>query len=98
MLPETVSDLLHGESPPAPPERLRLRDTADVPWQKGGWTLLAERPGRRDRPGLGRQVLEAGDFVCFVAAEDFKEFAEPGYAKTRLLDSASASSTMAPLC
>jgi hypothetical protein len=82
MLPETVSHLLHGESPPATPDRLCLRDTANVPWQKGGWTLLAERPADEIALALvGKFWRPVISFVP-VSVEDFKDFSEPGYAKT----------------
>ncbi len=81
MLPETVSHLLRGERPPAPPERLRLRDTADVPWQNGGWTLLAERPGEEIALGLVGKFWRPVISFAEVPAEAFKAFSEPGYAK-----------------
>jgi hypothetical protein len=81
MLPETVSHLLHGEPPPSPPDRLRLRDTADVPWQNGGWTLLAERPDEEIALGLVGKFWRPVISFAEVPAEDFKGFSEPGYAK-----------------
>jgi hypothetical protein len=50
-LPEVVSNLLHGEPPERPPERMRLRDMPDLPADGGGWTLLGERP--EDEIALG---------------------------------------------
>jgi hypothetical protein len=81
-LPDIVSHVLHGELPPLPPEHLRLRDTAKFPMGEGGWVLLGERP--RDEIALGlvgrfwRPVIE----FAKVTAEQFRDFAEPGYAKT----------------
>ena len=81
-LPELAGHLLHGETPPRPPTRLRLRDTTTLPLGKGGWVLLGERP--RDEIALGlvgtfwRPVIE----FAKVSAGDFRDFAEPGYAKT----------------
>src|SRR6185295_14431888 len=43
-LPDLVSHLLHGEAPAAAPGRLRLRDTASLPQNQGGWILIGERP------------------------------------------------------
>jgi hypothetical protein len=81
MLPEIASDLLHGERPPAAPDRLRLRDLGDVPSQNGGWTLLDERSGEEIALGLvgkfWRPVISYAD----VSSADFKQFSEPGYAK-----------------
>jgi hypothetical protein len=81
MLPEIASDLLHGERPPAAPDRLLLRDLGDVPSQNGGWTLLDERSGEEIALGLvgkfWRPVISYAD----VSSADFKRFSEPGYAK-----------------
>jgi hypothetical protein len=61
---------------------LRLRDTTSISLDKGGWVLLGERP--RDEIALGlvgkfwRPVIE----FASVSAERFRDFAEPGYAKT----------------
>jgi hypothetical protein len=81
-LPEIVSHLLHGEPPRRIPARLRLRDTAQIPPGEGGWVLLGERP--RDEIALGlvgkfwRPVIPFAN----VTAEVFRDFAEPGFAKT----------------
>jgi hypothetical protein len=81
-LPELATHLLPGERPPAAPERLRLRDLADLPRSAGGWTLLAERPGEEIALGLvgrfWRPVIEYAD----VPAPAFTAFSEPGWAKT----------------
>ena len=61
---------------------MRLRDTASIPLGEGGWVLLDERP--RDEIALGlvgkfwRPVIE----FAKVRAEQFRDFGEPGYAKT----------------
>lgn len=81
-LPDIVSHVLHGELPQRPPDHLRLRDTTTFPLEQGGWVLLGERPG--DEMALGlvgkfwRPVIEFAN----VPAERFRDFAEPGYAKT----------------
>jgi hypothetical protein len=81
-LPEVASHALHGEHPPAAPERLTLHDTAQLPAAAGGWILLGERPGEEIALGLvgkfWRPVIEWAQ----VSAEEFAAFAEPGYAKT----------------
>jgi hypothetical protein len=80
-LPSIVSELLHGERP-SMPQSMRLRDAAAVPPEQGGWVLLGER--ENDEIALGmvgklwRPVIEYAD----VPREAFREFAEPGYAKT----------------
>jgi hypothetical protein len=82
MLPDIVSQVLHGEPPQHPPEHLRLRDMTTLPLNNGGWVLLGERP--RDEIALGligkfwRPVIE----FASVTADQFRDFAEPGYAKT----------------
>lgn len=81
-LPDIVSHVLHGELPPGAPEKLRLRDTTTLPAGQGAWVLLGER--ERDEIALGlvgkfwRPVIE----YVSVPAERFRDFAEPGYAKT----------------
>lgn len=45
VLPQVASELLHGERPPAAPERLGLRDLTGLPAAADRWTLLGERPG-----------------------------------------------------
>jgi hypothetical protein len=82
VLPELVSNLLHGERPAGAPKSLHLRDMAELPRAQGGWTLLGEREGEQIAVGLvgkfWRPVIEYAD----VPAEDFTAFNEPGYAKT----------------
>lgn len=82
VLPELVSNLLHGERPVGAPKSLHLREMAELPRAQGGWTLLGEREGEQIALGLvgkfWRPVIEYAD----VPAEDFATFNEPGYAKT----------------
>ena len=82
MLPELVGHLLHGEQPAGPPERVRLRDMADLPMSGGGWALLAERPPEAIALGLvgkfWKPVIEFAD----VTADSFRDFGDPGFAKT----------------
>ena len=81
-LPEMVSHLLHGESMPAPPARLRLRDTATIPMGEGGWVLLGERPRDEIALGLvGKFWLPVIKYAT-VTPTTFRTFDEPGYAKT----------------
>jgi hypothetical protein len=82
MLPELASHLLHGELPPAAPERLRLRDTAEMPADQGGWVLLGERPADEILLGLVGKFWRPVIRYVAVTAERFRDFAEPGYAKT----------------
>jgi hypothetical protein len=82
VLPEIVAHLLHGETPPAAPARLTLRDTTELPASGGGWILLGERPGQELALGLvgkfWRPVIQYAD----VDADQFTAFGEPGWAKT----------------
>ena len=82
MLPELLAHLLHGELPPAAPDRMRLRDTAAVPASEGGWVLLGEQPGEAIALGLVGKFWRPVIAFREVAREDFRDFAEPGYAKT----------------
>jgi hypothetical protein len=82
ILPELVSQLLHGEAPRRAPERLRLRDTPTLPQDQGGWILLGERP--RDEIALGLVGKFWRPVIAYakVSADTFRSFDEPGYAKT----------------
>lgn len=81
-LPEVVGQLLHGERPERPPERMTLRDLGEVPLGDGGWSLLGLREGEEIALGLvgkfWRPVIEFAP----IGAEEFASFAEPGFAKT----------------
>jgi hypothetical protein len=81
-LPEMVTRLLHGESIPSAPDRLRLRDSARVPPALGGWVLLGERPNEEIALGMvGKFWLPVIEYAT-VSRESFRDFAQPGYAKT----------------
>ena len=82
MLPEVAAHLLHGERPPAAPERLRLRDIAALPSEGGGWVLLGERPGEEIALGMVGKLWRPVIRYASVRPEGFRDFAEPGYAKT----------------
>lgn len=81
-LPELASQLLHGEHPAAPPERLTLKGTTELPFDGGGWVLLGEHEGEEMALGLvgkfWRPVIEYAQ----VDAAGFRAFSQPGYAKT----------------
>ena len=82
MLPELAAHLLHGERPPAAPERMRLRDLATLPASDGGWVLLGERPGETIALGLVGRFWRPVIAFREVDRDSFRDFAEPGYAKT----------------
>lgn len=83
MLPEIVGHLLHGEAPEKPPESMRLRDLPTIPMAEGGWILLGERPGQEIALGLvGKFWRPVIEYAPVGAAEEFRAFTEPGFAKT----------------
>jgi hypothetical protein len=82
VLPELVAHLLHGKGLPSRPERLTLRDTAAIDAAKGGWVLLAERPGAEIALGMVGRFWRPVISYAAVSADEFGRFAEPGYAKT----------------
>jgi hypothetical protein len=83
MLPEVVGHLLHGEQPAKPPESMRLRDLPSIPMYEGGWILLGERPGEEIALGLvGKFWRPVIEFARIASADEFRDFDEPGFAKT----------------
>jgi len=80
-LPDAVNQLLHGEIPHAP-ARMRLRDTTSLPLGEGGWVLLGEREHDEIALGLVGKFWQPVITFAHVTAEAFRDFAEPGYAKT----------------
>ena len=83
MLPEVVGHLLHGERPARPPQSMRLRDLPTIPMYEGGWILLGERPGEEIALGLlGKFWRPVIEFARITSADQFREFDEPGFAKT----------------
>jgi hypothetical protein len=83
MLPEVVGHLLHGERPAKPPESMRLRDLPSIPMYEGGWILLGERPGEEIALGLvGKFWRPVIEWARVETAAEFRDFDEPGFAKT----------------
>jgi len=82
ILPEIVSHLLHGETPPQAPKHMRLRETTEIPSGEGGWTLLGERAGDEIALGLVGKFWRPVIPYVRVSAEEFRDFSEPGHAKT----------------
>jgi hypothetical protein len=81
-LPDMLSHVLHGHAPARPPQPLRFHDIARMPLGDGGWALLGERPRDEIALGLvGKFWLPVIPFAK-VAPEDFRDFCEPGFAKT----------------
>ncbi len=83
MLPEVVGHLLHGERPAEPPESMRLRDLSSIPMYEGGWILLGERSGEEIALGLvGKFWRPVIEFAQISTTAEFREFDQPGFAKT----------------
>jgi len=83
MLPEVVGHLLHGERPAKPPESMRLRDMPSIPMNEGGWILLDERPGEEIALGLvGKFWRPVIEWAGVRNADEFRQFKEPGFART----------------
>ena len=81
-LPEIVTHVARGQRVPHAPKRLTLRDMGDIPAGDGGWVLLGERPERELALGLVGKFWRPVIAYAVVDAESFRDFAEPGYAKT----------------
>ena len=71
-----------GSCPPAAPTQLRLLDTTDAPASEGGWVLLGECPGEAIALGLVGRFWRPVISYATVERDDFRDFAEPGWAKT----------------
>jgi hypothetical protein len=83
MVPEVVAHLLHGERPAKPPESRRLRDMPEIPMDEGGWVLLGEREGEEIALGLvGKFWRPVIEFAQIESADQFRQFEDPGFAKT----------------
>lgn len=82
MLPDMVGQVAPWRTAAAPAGASAPARHETLPLGKGGWVLLGQRP--RDEIALGligtfwRPVIE----FASVTADQFRELAEPGYAKT----------------
>jgi hypothetical protein len=82
ILPDMLNHLVHGELPDRPPQQLRLRDLVNIPLEAGGWVLLGERKHDEIALGLvGKFWLPIIEFAA-VSVDEFRDFAEPSFAKT----------------
>ncbi|MDP1849865.1 MAG: hypothetical protein Q8K79_18920 [Solirubrobacteraceae bacterium] len=81
-LPAIVRDLLRGKLPAPPPKQMRLRDTASMPASDGGWVLLGDDRGVSIALGLVGTFWRPVIAFAQVDRERFRDFAEPGFAKT----------------
>jgi hypothetical protein len=80
-LPDIVSHLLHGEPPPHAPKQ-RLRDTTQIPLGERGWVLLGERAEDEMALGLVGKFWRPVIAFAKVTPAEFRNFSEPGFAKT----------------
>ena len=82
ILPDIVSQLLRGALP-SRPRALRLRDLATIPLDQGGWVLLGQRDRDEIALGLvGKFWRPAIEFARVTSPTEFREFQQPGFAKT----------------
>jgi hypothetical protein len=82
-LPEIVGNILHGERPAKPPERMQLMDLPRIPMNEGGWILLGQHPGEEIALGLvGKFWRPVIEYARVNTVDQFRAFDEPGFAKT----------------
>ena len=81
-LPEIVSQAWHGEASAPRPARLRLHDLAEMPLGQGGWVVLGERPRHEIALGLVGKFWRPVITFAKVTSEEFRDFSQPGFAKT----------------
>ena len=62
---------------------MRLQDLPSIPMYEGGWILLGERAGHEIALGLvGKFWRPVIEFARITSADEFRDFDEPGFAKT----------------
>jgi hypothetical protein len=81
ILPDLAMHLLHGALPHAPRE-LRLSAMTSLPATQGDWVLLGCREQDEIALGLVGKFWKPVIEFAAVPAERFREFSEPGFAKT----------------
>src|SRR5262249_25148254 len=82
-LPDVLSRWLHGEAAPRQPVTLRLSDLTSTQVGDGRWVLLGQRTQDEVAFGLiGKFWLPVIAFANVPSAAKFREFDEPGFAKT----------------
>ncbi len=65
-----------------PPSRMTLRETASEPGAEGSWVLLDEQDTGIALGLVGKFWRPVIAFASPTTGEEFRDFAEPGYAKT----------------
>jgi hypothetical protein len=83
VLPDLLRQLMRGRVSASRPRRLRLRDLAEVSLDQGGWVLLGQRETDEIALGLvGKFWKPVIQFAAVTSPDKFRDFAEPGFAKT----------------
>lgn len=82
MLPDIAGQLLRGAAP-SRPRTMRLRDLTSLSLDQGGWVLLGERDRDEIALGLvGKFWLPVIEFARVTSPAEFRDFQQPGFAKT----------------
>ena len=82
-LPQLVRDALSStRRVQKPPSRMTLRETASEPGAERSWVLLDERETGIALGLVGKFWRPVIAFASPTTGEEFRDFAEPGYAKT----------------
>lgn len=82
VLPELAVGLIHGETPDAMPESMKLGELGSEVSGNGEWVTLGERPGSEIAFGLVGKFWKPVIEYRSVKAEEFTELSEPAIAKT----------------
>ncbi len=81
-LPEIASTVVRGEKSAPMPERLTLKDTTMPQFGAGAWIFLGEQPQRELALGLVGKFWRPIIQYVEVDAASFRDFDQPGFAKT----------------
>lgn len=82
MLPALAEELLKGRRPTAAHGRMGLREITEMPAEEGGWLLLGERRPAEIALGLVGRFWRPVIAYAAITSGQFRDFAEPNYAKT----------------
>lgn len=82
IVPQLLADAMRGRGLPDKPASLRLREMAGDSTAQGDWILLGERPGSELALGLVGRFWRPVIAYAPVDPAGFRDFDEPGWAKT----------------
>ncbi len=82
ILPQLLADGVRGRGLPTTPKSLRLGELAGESSAEGDWILLGERSGSELALGLVGKFWRPVIAYADVTADGFRDFDEPGWAKT----------------